>query len=279
MNGVSDDPVRFYERYVEEHVPYHRSPRGLKGFILRFLPYWSYREWRFWRKYVPQGCRLLDLGSARGREIFREKASFCVGVDLAVPALRNCVEHYDGALVGELTALPFADDSFDCVVSSHVMGHVPFEAKNPVLAEIRRVLRPGGVTVHLIETDGDNELIRIAKQNPELYRKYLIEPDGHVGLEKATQVVARFEALGFGLKHVEKIDPNELHPRLVLKWFDNEYRSRSRELDCAVDDAQRVMASSVRLAAKEVRLGWRHRGADQRRGVDEALFLGGVWMS
>jgi len=34
----------FYERYVEEHVPYHRSPSGLKRLILSFLPYWSYRE-------------------------------------------------------------------------------------------------------------------------------------------------------------------------------------------------------------------------------------------
>ncbi|MEZ5393895.1 MAG: hypothetical protein R2724_13800 [Bryobacterales bacterium] len=52
----------FYDDYVAEHVPYHRSPRGLKGWLLRALPYWSYQEWRFWRRWVPDGCRLLDLG-------------------------------------------------------------------------------------------------------------------------------------------------------------------------------------------------------------------------
>ncbi len=42
------DPRDFYEEYVRHHVPHHRTPSGLKGLILRILPYWSYREWRFW---------------------------------------------------------------------------------------------------------------------------------------------------------------------------------------------------------------------------------------
>lgn len=98
MSGPADQPREFYERYVEEHVPYHRSPRGLKRLILSVLPYGSYREWRFWARWVPISCRLLDLGCARGREVFRERASFVVGVDLARNALSDCVGNYDGAL-------------------------------------------------------------------------------------------------------------------------------------------------------------------------------------
>jgi len=41
------------------------------------------------------------------------------------------------------SALPFADSSFDCVVSSGVLEHVPSDVAS--LYEIRRVLRPGGV--------------------------------------------------------------------------------------------------------------------------------------
>ena len=72
----------------------------MKGVLLRVLPYWSYREWRFWRRWVPRRCRLLDLGCARGREVFVERAASCVGVDLARAALSDCREHYALALGG-----------------------------------------------------------------------------------------------------------------------------------------------------------------------------------
>lgn len=153
MSGSAEQPKEFYERYVEEHVPFHRSPRGLKRLILSVLPYWSYREWRFWERRVPRGCRLLDLGCARGREVFRERASFVVGVDLARNALSDCVGNYDGALEATLMGLPVVGQSFDCVVSSHVLGHVPPSHKDQVLGEIHRVLRPGGLSLHVIETD------------------------------------------------------------------------------------------------------------------------------
>jgi SAM-dependent methyltransferase len=42
-------------------------------------------------------------------------------------------------------ALPFADDSFDVVVANHMLYHVPEPAE--ALAELARVLRPGGVAL------------------------------------------------------------------------------------------------------------------------------------
>ena len=45
--------------------------------------------------------------------------------------------------------LPFADDSFDVVLSCQALHHVPLDAKCKALAEMRRVLRPGGRLVLL----------------------------------------------------------------------------------------------------------------------------------
>ena len=44
---------------------------------------------------------------------------------------------------GDLTALPFPDASFDAAVSAHVIDHLK-QQKRTGLAEIRRVLKPGG---------------------------------------------------------------------------------------------------------------------------------------
>jgi predicted SAM-dependent methyltransferase len=42
-------------------------------------------------------------------------------------------------------ALPFRDNSFDCVISSQVIEHIPFD--EVLFTEMRRVLRPGGMLI------------------------------------------------------------------------------------------------------------------------------------
>jgi SAM-dependent methyltransferase len=48
-------------------------------------------------------------------------------------------------VAGEVTALPFADRSFDAVVAAEVIEHIP--EQNRALGEAARVLRPGGLLV------------------------------------------------------------------------------------------------------------------------------------
>ena len=45
----------------------------------------------------------------------------------------------------DLRKLPFTDASWDCVYASHVLEHVPDD--RAAIAEIRRVLRPGGFAI------------------------------------------------------------------------------------------------------------------------------------
>jgi SAM-dependent methyltransferase len=45
----------------------------------------------------------------------------------------------------DLQGLPFEDGSYDFVFASHVLEHVPDDAR--ALSEIRRILRPGGIAI------------------------------------------------------------------------------------------------------------------------------------
>jgi SAM-dependent methyltransferase len=267
----------FYEDYVEHHVPYHRSPRGLKGLVLRFLPYWSWREWRFWRRWTPAGSRLLDLGCARGREIFRERARLCVGADIARSALIDCNRHYDLAVQTLLGGIPFRSNSFDCVVSSHVLGHIPREDKDAVIAEIARVLKPGGRSLHVIETDSRHPFVELAKRDAALYQRHLIEPDGHVGLELGWEVIERFARHGLRCLGCEKMEAGPIHPRLLLKWFDNEYAARHPEIGREVERARSAIASPLRLAFIEMRLGLHHRLHAHNAPLENAMFIAAVF--
>src|SRR5215213_7842484 len=44
-----------------------------------------------------------------------------------------------------LEGLPFADDSVDCITSQHALQDLKIFQQVPAMAELRRVLRPGGV--------------------------------------------------------------------------------------------------------------------------------------
>ena len=54
-------------------------------------------------------------------------------------------------VAADLTHLPFADESFDCITCGYVLEHLP-EA-GPGLAELSRVLRPGGRMLLLTTED------------------------------------------------------------------------------------------------------------------------------
>jgi SAM-dependent methyltransferase len=64
----------------------------------------------------------------------------------AVPGVRwtggDLVPADPGVVAADVTALPFADASFDLVLCSHVLEHVPDDAR--AMRELRRVLRPAG---------------------------------------------------------------------------------------------------------------------------------------
>jgi len=82
-------------------------------------------------------------------------------------------------------------------VSSDVIGHIPTQIKDAVFAEMFRVLKKGGRTLHMIETDSTNWWFRYAHELPGFFQKHLVDRPGHISLELPTQLRARFLKHGF----------------------------------------------------------------------------------
>jgi SAM-dependent methyltransferase len=262
-------PDRFYDRYADIHCPFTETPKGTKAAILRTMPFWSYREWRFWRDAIPAGGRLLDLGSGRGKEIFIERATETVGLDGSLAFLRGCREHYNGAILASLPRLPFGDATFDVVASSHVMGHIARADKETLVAEMARVLRPGGTTAHIIETDSRHPSIVDAKEHPDLYRRWLIEQDGHIGLEPASAVIARFERHGFRRRVFRVVDAIVPSAMYYLKHLDHPGFEQIRGVGWTRLLSRLNASSHAGNLLYEFGLGAFHRTAEQWFGDPE----------
>ena len=101
---------------------------------------------------APDNAQVLDVGTGPGVllvEIGRRRADLgLTGLDLSADmitaARKNLREHGDRAeaVVGDVTGLPFGDDSFDVVVTSLSTHH--WDEPRAAVPEIARVLRPGG---------------------------------------------------------------------------------------------------------------------------------------
>ena len=65
----------------------------------------------------------------------------------AVPGWVNSdLKEAEGVITCDiLEGLPFESDSFDYVVSIHALPEIPYPDMVPVLRELRRVLKPGGI--------------------------------------------------------------------------------------------------------------------------------------
>ena len=183
-----DDVAEFYrEKFVSKAVLDHRYFKALDRFDLRFArTMWVYDN-------VRPNSALLDLGCGAGMlALLKRKGVALTGVDLSdecVAAARR--NGYHETVRSALDVLPFGDASFDYVVSLDVLGHIAPEEKDAVLAEIKRVLRPEGVTMHGIECTDRAARRAYEEMQPEELRGF-IAIDGHVGLEEEPEHAARF---------------------------------------------------------------------------------------
>lgn len=134
--------VKDYYRDVETYdwVDVADNLRGLEAFFHRNR---ARAVRRLVAKHVAPGSRILDAGCGTGLNL-RNLPKGSVGIDINprnVAILRARLPDHE-IVLGDIEEMPFADASFDAVVCTEVLEHVP----DPVVAlrEIRRVLRPEG---------------------------------------------------------------------------------------------------------------------------------------
>jgi len=185
--GIHDLGEFYRTKFVSDEVLDERYFKPLDRFDIRFArTMWVYDN-------VRAGATVLDLGCGAGMlALLKRKGVTLVGVDVsaecATAALRN---GYDATSTALLTSLPFPDHSFDYVVSLDVLGHVAFAEKDLVINEIKRVLRPNGVTMHGIECTDRTGRQRTEEMREEELKRF-VEIDGHVGLEEEQEHGERF---------------------------------------------------------------------------------------
>lgn len=107
---------------------------------------------RHLRPLLPPTGRAIEIGAGSGRLLIRlgrERPYRLVALDYAPYAIRAVRENYRRAdvvgdvLFGDATRLPFADGSFDVVLSGGLLEH--FRDPAPIVREMARVLRSGGL--------------------------------------------------------------------------------------------------------------------------------------
>lgn len=111
-------------------------------------PIWLQRYWQRKRhqiivEFVGSASAVLDIGCGSSRIILDLKDA--VGMDILQRKLRWLKPNHDKLVRGSTFALPFKKGSFDAVINSEVIEHVPESPE--IMDEMWRVLRPGGTLI------------------------------------------------------------------------------------------------------------------------------------
>lgn len=179
------------ERYAKEAARYDRRWRE---YLRRSLDA-TLRELS-----VGAGERVLDVGCGTGAllEAVRERwpGAAGVGVDLSLEMLavaRRRLPPEVGLVAGDAGLLPFADGAFDQATCTSALHH--WAEPEVALAEVARVLRPGGRLV-LTDWSDDDTRLRVFSRLLRLFDR------SHQRSYRAAEAARLLEVAGFRVERV-----------------------------------------------------------------------------
>jgi SAM-dependent methyltransferase len=163
----------------------------------------------FDRLGVGPGTKVIDVGCGAGRHSFEayrrgadviafdQDAAELDNVGTMLRAIADAGETPPSAkaeaVVGDALALPYADGTFDCVIASEILEHVPHD--DAAITELIRVLKVGGSLA-----------VTVPRWLPEricwlLSAEYHSNEGGHVRIYKADTLASKFAARGLEPTH------------------------------------------------------------------------------
>lgn len=160
----------------------------------------------FDRLNLEPGDLVLDMGAGAGRHAFEvyRRGAHIVALDYSLADLKDCSGLFQAmeeageapagthwaTINGDGTALPFGDDTFDVIICSEVMEHIPDDSA--AAAELARVLKPGGLLAVTVPTFLPE---RICWALSDEYHAPFV-PGGHVRIFTEVELKNRFTTAG-----------------------------------------------------------------------------------
>ena len=153
---------------------------------------------------IGPGSTVIDVGCGAGRHSFEayrrgadviafdQNAEELADVDTMLQAMGQAGEAPKSAkaqvVVGDALALPYPDATFDTVIASEILEHIPDD--DAAIAELTRVLKPGGSLA-----------VTVPRWLPEricwlLSDTYHANEGGHIRIYRADQLRAKLESGG-----------------------------------------------------------------------------------
>jgi SAM-dependent methyltransferase len=158
---------------------------------------------------VGPGTKVIDVGCGAGRHSFEayrrgadvvafdQDAGELDNVETLLRAMAETGEAPASAraetVTGDALALPYPDGTFDCVIASEILEHLPSDGA--AIDELIRVLKPAGALV-----------VTVPRWLPErvcwlLSDDYHSNEGGHVRIYRASELRARISGAGMAFNH------------------------------------------------------------------------------
>lgn len=125
--------------------------------------------------YLPAGGTLLELGAGQAQDsrLFDASGFEVTATDFSEQALELAKEKSPESIIFQRVelaqSLPYEDESFDVVYSHLALHYFDEDTTRKLFAEIKRVLKPGGVLAALFNSTTDPEITEGEEIEPNFY--------------------------------------------------------------------------------------------------------------